>query len=107
MAAFAAGRIDASGNGKYLPAIFRREICSDQRAAGEVGLDDDCAQGHSGDDAIADGKGLLVRFAVEWILGDDGAVGGNALEKFVVLRRKHYVDARAENADRATLARQS
>ncbi len=86
--ALAARRINPPRHGKNLPAVFRRKIRRDERAAGQIRLDDDRAERHAGDDAVADGKGLLVRRAVEGKLRDDRAVCRDALEQLRVLRRR-------------------
>ena len=89
VAALAARRINPPRHRENLPAVFRREIRRDERAAGKVRLDDNRAERHAGDDAVADRETLLVRRTVERELRDDRAVGGDALEQFRVLRREN------------------
>ncbi len=103
VAAFAAGGIDAAGDGEDLAAVFDGHVGGDEGAAGEVGFDDDGAKGHAGDDAVADGEALFVGGTVEGKLGDDGAGGGDAFEEFGVFGREDEVDAGAEDGDGAAL----
>src|SRR5687768_17727428 len=103
MTTFASGRVDRSGNREHLAARFVGKIGGDERAAGELGFDDDSAKGHASDDAIADGEGLFVGWAIEGKLGDDRAVLDDLLEELGVFRREHEIDAGAKDSDGAAL----
>ena len=78
----------------------------DERAAGEIGFHDDCAEAHAGDDAITDGKALLVGGAIEGKLSDHSAIGGDPLEEFGIFRRKDNIDAGAKHGDGAAFGHQ-
>ena len=93
MAAFAPRRVNAAGDCEDLAAVFVGEVGGDERAAGQVGLDDNRAERHAGDDAVADGEGLLVGGAIEGKLGNQRAVGGDLLEQLRILGRRDQVDA--------------
>src|SRR5262245_42191052 len=106
VATLAAWRVDAARHRENLAAIFGGKVRRNHRAAGQVSLHHHGAQCHSGHDAVADGERLFVGGAIEWELGDDGALGSDAFEQLRVLRRKHDVDARAEDGDGASFGRE-
>ena len=105
MAALAPRRVDPAGDGEDLAAVVGGHVGGDERAAGEVRLDHDGAERHAGDDAVADGEGLLVGLPVERELGDERALSvfGDAVEEVFVLRRENQIYPGSQDGDRAAL----
>jgi hypothetical protein len=101
MTSLAARRVDPSGHCEYLTPVFNGHASGDQSAAGQIRLDDDCAESHPGDNPVANREALFVGFAVERELGNEGALGGNALEKFDVFGGEYQVDPGAQDGDGA------
>ena len=74
VAAAALRRVDPPRHGEHLPVVVGGHVGCDERPAFLVRLDNDRAERHPGDDAVADREALLVALAIERKLGDDGAV---------------------------------
>ena len=84
------GGIDAAGNGKNFAAVVRGgQAGGDERAGAVVGLHDQDAQRHPGDDAVARREVLGDGSGVEGEFGEDGAggVGDDTVVEVLVFRR--------------------
>ena len=103
MTALAARGINPTGHGKNLTSVLGGEVGGDERSAVEIGLHHHGALADPGHDAVANGKGLLVRRPVEWELGHHRPVPGNALEQIGILRRKHAVNPGSQHGDGPSL----
>ena len=95
------GAVDASGHGVKGAALLGGHVRADQGAAVGPGFDDEDAERTTGDDAVADGEGLAVRFGVDGEFRKDGAGGGDAIGELGVFRRVEFAEAGADDGEGA------
>lgn len=101
VAAAASWGVDAVGNREYLTIVVRSHVCGNERSAFQIGLDHDCADRHSRNDAVADGEALLVPLPIKRKLSDDRTVIRDAFVKFRIFCGLHDIDIRTKSGNSA------
>src|SRR3712207_1036112 len=77
-AAGGGGGEDGAGDGEDVAALVGGEVDGDQGAGAGGGLDDEDGEGKAGDDPVAGRKILGVGFAAGRVVGEEGALLGDA-----------------------------
>jgi hypothetical protein len=98
------GFVNRAGHGIHGAAGFEGLLRGDERAAAARGLDHQQGAAPASDDAIAIGKGLFVRDAIDWILAEHGTVFCDALGEGLIFGRVKLADAGADDGNGAAFA---
>lgn len=95
--------VEWTGDGEDGATVFCGEVGGDEGATFGFGGDDERGARHSGDDAVADGKGLSVAASVKGKLTEDGAVLGDGLEESFIFDGIGGAHPIPEDGDRAAI----